>query len=223
MIDFLIHLDKNVRDLVPHYGAGAYGILFAIIFAETGLIVVPFLPGDSLLFMLGIFSVSSVVKGQVEPPAFNVWIIFPLLAAAAILGDQLNYQIGRYFGSHLFKNEKSKLFKPSHLRTTHEFYEKHGSKTVLLARFVPIVRALAPFVAGMSSMPYRTFTAWSVGGAVLWVGVCVFAGHLFGNIPIVRDHFEIGILVILAFSVIPVIFEVVRHRKKKANGNQSRS
>jgi membrane-associated protein len=211
MIDFILHLDKHLQQLVQDYGPWAYGILFGIIFAETGFIVFPFLPGDSLLFMVGIFSVPP--KG-----AFNVWILFGLLSSAAILGDQLNYQVGRFFGARLFKNEKSKFFKPSHLQTTQEFYAKHGSKTVLLARFVPIVRALAPFVAGMSGMPYRVFTAWSVSGALLWVGVCVFAGHLFGNIPMVREHFEYGMLVIVGFSIVPAIFEFVRHRKKKRAG-----
>jgi len=194
---------------VHQYGAGgAYGILFAVIFAETGLIVVPFLPGDSLLFLVGILS---------RPPrnAFDVWALFGLLSLAAILGDQVNYRIGRIFGRRLFKNPKSKIFKPSHLEVTHEFYEKHGSKTVLLARFVPIVRALAPFVAGMSAMNYREFCCWSVSGAFLWVGLCVFAGHLFGGIPAVHDNFQLALVVIVVFSIGPAIFEFVRHRGRR--------
>lgn len=211
MIDFILHMDREIPKLVHEYGVWAYGILFTVIFAETGLIVVPFLPGDSLLFMLGVFSAPPRGGGL---PAFNVYVLFGLLSGAAMLGDQLNYQIGRIFGEKLFKNENSKFFKPSHLRKTHAFYEEHGPKTVLLARFIPIVRALAPFVAGMSGMNYKSFTAWSISGGFLWVGVCVFAGHLFGNIPMVRDHFEYGILAIVGFSVIPAVVEVVRHRRK---------
>jgi membrane-associated protein len=208
VIDFILHLDKHVKNLADAYGPWAYAILFAVIFAETGLIVVPFLPGDSLLFVLGIFSV---------PPqnSFNVLAIFGLLTLAAGLGDQVNYRIGKTFGVKLFSNPNSKLFKPSHLEITQAFYRQHGAKTVLLARFVPIVRALAPFVAGMSEMEYGSFCAWSVSGAVLWVSVCVFGGFLFGNIPIVKEHFEIGLLVIVIFSILPAIVEVVRHKTKK--------
>lgn len=208
MIDFILHLDRHINELVTKFGNWTYALLFLVIFAETGLIVVPFLPGDSLLFVLGIVCSS-------PGSALNVLAIFFLLSTAAILGDQLNYRIGRSLGRKLFQNPNSKIFKPENLEMTEEFYAKYGSKTVLLARFVPIVRALAPFVAGMSAMPYGTFCSWSVGGAILWVGVCVFAGYFFGQIPIVHDHFEIGLLVIIAFSIIPAIIEVCRHRARK--------
>ncbi|MFZ4507763.1 MAG: DedA family protein [Fimbriimonas sp.] len=211
MLDFILHLDREVPKLVLEHGPWAYGILFGVIFAETGFIVFPFLPGDSLLFMLGVFSTPPKSGG---PPAFNVYAIFGLLSTAAILGDQVNYQFGRYFGQKLFKDEKSRFFKPSNLKLTHEFYEKHGPKTVLLARFVPVVRALAPFVAGMGGMQHRVFTLWSVSGAFLWVGVCVFAGHLFGNIPFVRERFEYVILFILLCSIIPAVIEYLRHRAR---------
>lgn len=211
VIDFILHLDKHVAKLLENYGAWTYAILFLVIFAETGLIVVPFLPGDSLLFVLGILS----APGKPGMVGFNVVAIFFLLSTAAMLGDQLNYRIGRSFGRKLFSNPKSKIFKPQHLEVTEDFYARHGTKTVLLARFVPIVRALAPFVAGMSEMPYRTFCAWSVGGAFLWVGVCVFAGYFFGQIPIVQKNFEIGLLVIVAVSVLPAFVEIYRHKKKK--------
>lgn len=214
ILDFILHLDKHIEYMVGQYGAWTYLILFLVIFAETGLIVVPFLPGDSLLFVLGILSHS----------AFNVWAVFGLLAFAAMLGDQVNYRIGKSFGRRLFSNPNSKIFKPSHLSATEEFYTRHGNKAVLLARFVPIVRALAPFVAGMSQMEYRTFCKWSVSGALLWVAVCVFGGYLFGGIPIVREHFELGLLVIVLFSIVPVVIEAFRHRarkKKKALQSQS--
>jgi len=208
MLDFILHLDKYVAEMVKNYGPWAYGILFAVVFAETGLVVTPFLPGDSLLFMLGIFS-------RPERGAFNVWAIFFLLSTAAILGDQLNYQIGKFLGERMFRNPNSKIFRRSHLEKTQEFYDKHGPKTVMLARFVPVVRALAPFVAGMTRMQYGTFTAYSVVGAFLWVGVCTFAGYLFGAIPIVRERFEIGIFLIVGISLLPMFFEVWRHSKKK--------
>lgn len=208
LFDFILHLDKHLGHLINQFGSWTYAILFAVIFAETGLIVVPFLPGDSLLFLVGLFC-------NRPDSQLNVFAIFISLSIAAMLGDQVNYQIGKALGRRLFSNPNSKIFKPSHLHTTEEFYAKHGAKTVLLARFVPIVRALAPFVAGMSEMPYRTFCAWSISGAVLWVGVCTFAGYLLGNIPIVRSHFEIGLLVIIAFSVIPGVIEFIRHRRKR--------
>jgi len=211
IFDFIMHLDKHIGAMVANYGAWTYAILFGIIFAETGLIVVPFLPGDSLLFVLGI--TASSANSQL-----SIVTLFLLLSIAAMLGDQVNFQIGRVFGVKLFRNPKSKIFKPSHLEVTQEFYARHGSKTVLLARFVPIVRALAPFVAGMSGMPYRTFCSWSVGGALLWMSVCLFGGFFFGQVPVVHDHFEIGLLVIVIFSIIPAIVEFFRHRARKKKG-----
>lgn len=208
LFDFILHLDKHIEALINQFGTWTYAILFAVIFAETGLIIFPFLPGDSLLFLVGLFC-------NRPDSQLNVYAIFISLAIAAMLGDQVNYRIGKAVGRRLFSNPKSKIFKPSHLHATEEFYAKHGAKTVLLARFVPVVRAFAPFVAGMGDMPYNTFCAWSVSGAVLWVGVCTFAGYLLGNIPVVKQHFEIGLLVIIAFSVIPGVIEFLRHRRKK--------
>lgn len=208
LIDFVMHLDRHVASLVADYGVWAYAILFLVIFAETGLIIFPFLPGDSLLFLLGVFS---------GPPkfVFDPFLLFALLAGAAMLGDQVSYRLGQVFGHRLFTNPKSKIFKPDNLAITHAFYEQHGPKTVLLARFVPIVRGLAPFVAGMSDMDYRTFCGWSVSGAALWVGVCVFGGRLFGQIPVVQKHFELGLLVIVLFSIVPAVIEFSRHGKRQ--------
>ncbi|MGV3618046.1 MAG: DedA family protein [Fimbriimonas sp.] len=209
-IDFILHLDDKIQILVANYGPWAYAILFAVIFAETGLVVTPFLPGDSLLFMLGLLSRGTEAK----PGAFNPVILILLLSTAAILGDQLNYRLGMFFGERLFKNEKSKIFRRSHLVKTQEFYAKHGPKTVMLARFVPVVRALAPFVAGMGRMDYKTFCSYSVLGAFVWVGGCVGAGFALGGIPIVREKFEIGILAIVLISAIPMVFEFLKHRKE---------
>jgi len=206
ILDFILHLDRHIKDLVTQFGNWTYAILFLVIFAETGLIIFPFLPGDSLLFVLGILSSNGT---------FNVLALFVLLAGAAMIGDQVSYRLGSAFGHKLFTNPKSKIFKPENLEITEEFYKKHGPKTVLLARFVPIVRGLAPFVAGMGDMTYTTFCRWSVSGALLWVGVCLFGGYFFGQIPAVRDHFELGLLVIVACSIIPAVIEVVKHRKRK--------
>jgi membrane-associated protein len=210
IVDTIVHLDRHVGDLVRAYGAWSYAILFGIIFAETGFIVVPFLPGDSLLFVVGILAGRET--------HLDVVALFGLLTLAAIIGDQVNFRIGRIFGMRLYRNPKSKIFRPQHLEMTHEFYAKYGHKTVLLARFVPIVRALSPFVAGMSGMPYRDFCAWSVGGATLWISVCLFGGYFFGQIPVVRQHFDLGLLVIVFFSVVPAIVEYVKHwsRRRKA-------
>ncbi len=210
-LDFVLHLDDKLQALVAQYGPWAYGILFAVIFAETGFIIFPFLPGDSLLFMLGILSRAT----NDRPPVFNPVLLFFLLSSAAIIGDQVNYRIGRLFGARLFKDDKSRFFKKSHLTKTEEFYAKHGPKTVMIARFVPIVRALAPFVAGMGRMDFATFCKYSVLGAFLWVGLCVGAGFALGGIPLVRDHFEIGILAVVAVSIVPMIIEVVKHRREK--------
>jgi len=217
IIEFVLHLDKKLGQLVTQFGLGTYLILFLVIFAETGLIIFPFLPGDSLLFVIGILASNGTFKDAAlaSNPTANVFAIFLLLSSAAMIGDQVSYRLGSYFGHKLFTNPKSKIFKPENLEITEEFYKKHGPKTVLLARFVPVVRGLAPFVAGMGDMSYSTFCRWSVSGALLWVGVCVFGGYFFGQIPAVRDHFELGLLVIVLCSIIPAVIEVVKHRKRK--------
>lgn len=217
IIEFVMHLDKHLAKLVEQFGYWTYLILFLVIFAETGLIIFPFLPGDSLLFVLGILASNGTFKnaGLASDPTANVFAIFILLSSAAMIGDQVSYRLGSYFGHRLFTNPKSKIFKPENLEITEEFYKKHGPKTVLLARFVPVVRGLAPFVAGMGDMSYYTFCKWSVSGAFLWVGVCVFGGYFFGQIPAVKDNFELGLLVIVLCSIIPAAIEVVKHRKRK--------
>lgn len=207
ILHFLMHLDDKLQGIVQQFGPWTYAILFAVIFAETGLVVTPFLPGDSLLFTLGILSHPS-------KNTFNAPALFLMLTTAAILGDQLNYRLGMHFGRKLFSNPNSKVFKKSHLDKTEEFYAQYGPKTVMIARFVPVVRAMAPFVAGMGRMDFRTFCLYSVLGAVLWVGGCIGAGYLLGGIPMVRDHFELGILGIVLLSLIPMSIEVMKHRAK---------
>lgn len=215
-LHFIMHLDEQLAHLVQQYGPWTYGILFAVIFAETGLVVTPFLPGDSLLFALGILS-------HPDKNAFDAPVLFLLLTTAAILGDQLNYRLGMHFGRRLFKSEDSKLFKKSHLTKTQEFFAKFGPKAVMIARFVPVVRAMAPFVAGMGKMEFRTFCLYSVLGAILWVGGCIGAGYLLGGIPMVRDHFELGILGIVLVSVVPMAIEVMRHKAKAKKLNEALS
>jgi membrane-associated protein len=208
VIDLFLHLDKHLANVVAQYDTWTYAILFAIIFCETGLVVTPFLPGDSLLFAAGIFA-----NPQWGP--LNVWLLMFLLIVAAIIGDTVNYHIGKLFGSKLFKNENSKIFKRSHLDRTHSFFEKHGGKTIVIARFVPIVRTFAPFVAGMGAMTYSKFLFFNVTGAILWVTVCVGAGYFFGGLPLVRDNFSIAILAIIAISVMPMVIDVLKHRAEQ--------
>lgn len=211
LADLFLHLDDNLQQVITNYGTGVYALLFAIIFAETGLVVTPFLPGDSLLFAAGIFA-------HPERGALNVGLLFVLLTVAAILGDTVNYHLGKAFGHRLFLNERSRVFKRSHLEKTHAFFEKHGGKTIILARFVPIVRTFAPFVAGMGSMSYGRFLAYNVVGAVLWVGICVGAGYLFGGIAAVRKHFELVVLAIVLLSALPILFEFISHRRRQRAG-----
>lgn len=209
-LKFVMHLDDELGKLVQHYGPTTYAILFAVIFLETGFVIFPFLPGDSLLFALGLLSRGAEGK----EPAFNVAAVFFLLSFAAICGDQVNYRIGKLFGERLYKNPNSKIFRRSHLEKTQAFYEQHGPKAVMLARFVPVVRAVAPFVAGMGHMEYATFCRYSIMGALLWVGACVGAGFGLGSIPLVRDNFEYGILGIVLLSAIPMGIEVYKHKQK---------
>ena len=217
-IDFILHLDEKIQHLVNQFGPWSYAVLFGVIFAETGFVIFPFLPGDSLLFMLGLLARP---KSDGSAGIFNPIVLVLLLSSAAIVGDQVNYRIGMFFGERLFKNENSKVFRRSHLTKTQEFYEKHGPKTVMLARFVPVVRALAPFVAGMGRMDYKTFCTYSVLGAFVWVGVCVGAGFALGGIPFVRDNFEVGILAVVLVSVIPMVFEFMKHRKQHRSAKEA--
>lgn len=194
-----------VNDGIQKYPTGIYAILFLIIFVETGVVVLPFLPGDSLLFTVGAFA----AQGSLNPVA----LLF-LLMAAALTGDNINYGIGHYLGPRVFNKEQSRFFKRSHLERTQAFYEKHGGKTVIMARFIPIVRTFAPFVAGIGSMRYRQFISFSVVGASLWVGICLGAGYFFGNIQAVKEHFELVIVAIVLISALPMLIEFLQHRRK---------
>jgi membrane-associated protein len=202
-VDFFLHLDKHLAEVIQAYGVWTYALLFAIVFLETGLVVTPLLPGDSLLFAAGSFA----ALGALDLP-----LLFLLLALAAILGDTVNYTIGHYLGPRVFHYQRSRFFNPDHLRRTHVFYEKYGSKTILIARFVPIVRTFAPFVAGIGAMRYARFAAYNVAGGVLWVAVCLGAGYFFGNLPFVRNNFSVVILAIIAVSILPALVEYLRHR-----------
>ena len=202
LLDIILHVDKYLGVIIAQYGVVTYVLLFLIIFAETGFVLTPFLPGDSLLFAIGAFAAQG---------ALSVWVITILLIIAAILGDSVNYAIGRRVGAAFF--EKRKLIKQEYLDKTNTFYEKHGKKTIILARFVPIVRTFAPFVAGIGKMKYRDFLMYNVIGGVLWVGLFVFAGYFFGNLEIVQNNFSAFILLIIVVSVVPLVVEYVRHRK----------
>ncbi len=199
LLDIVLHLREHISDLISQYGSQIYIIFFLIIFCETGLVLTPFLPGDSLLFTAGAFA----ALGKL-----NIGFMFAILSVAAVLGDTLNYWIGHFLGPRVFKWERSRFFNPEHLKRTHAFYEKYGAKTIILARFVPIVRTFAPFVAGIGSMTYATFFLYNVAGGIAWVAVCLFAGYWFGNIPWVANHFEVVVIGIIFVSLLPVFYEV---------------
>jgi membrane-associated protein len=207
LIDLFLHVDEHLAEFVQTHGRLVYGLLFAIIFAETGLVVTPFLPGDSLLFAAGALAGTGIL---------DVRLVMILLFIASVIGDAVNYNVGRYIGPRVFRPDGrrgglARLLNPRHLERTHEFFEKHGGKAVVLARFVPIVRTFIPFVAGAGSMTYSTFAFYNVLGGALWVVICVGAGYLFGAIPIVKDNFELVVVGIVAVSVLPMVIEVVRH------------
>lgn len=206
LFDLFLHLDKHLAAATAAYGTGIYALLFAIVFCETGLVVLPFLPGDSLLFAAG--AVSALPSG-----GLNGALLYPLFLLAALLGDNVNYWAGRLIGPRVFKGESSRIFKKAHLSRTEDFFRKHGPKTIILARFVPIVRTFAPFVAGAGRMAYGQFLAYSMGGALLWVGVCVTAGRLFGSQPFVQKHFSLIVLAVVAVSLLPIVLEVLNHRR----------
>mgnify|MGYP001392299319 CR=1 FL=1 len=199
-MDFVLHLDQHLGELIRQYGLGTYGILAAIIFAETGLVVMPLLPGDSLLFAAGAFA----GLGSLDP-----WILFGLLGAMAIIGDTVNYWVGAWIGPRAFTGE-IRWLKKSYLDKTHAFFEKHGGKTIILARFVPIVRTFAPFVAGVGRMTYSKFLLYNVVGGILWVGLFVWAGYFFGNLPVVKENFGFVIIAIIILSVLPMVVEIVK-------------
>jgi len=206
VIDFIIHFDKHLFEFVGQYGKWVYGFLFAIVFAETGLVVAPFLPGDSLLFATGALAGAGIL---------NPWLAAGLLIVAAILGDGVNYAVGKYIGPRAFTATEdtslfSRLTKREHLLRAHEFFERYGGKAVVLGRFLPIVRTFVPFVAGAGAMSYPAFAFYNVTGAFLWVGLCLGAGYLFGNIPVVRDNFTLITLGIVTVSVLPMLVEIAR-------------
>ncbi len=211
-IDFLLHFDKHLLEIVGAYGPWVYAILFAIIFVETGVVVWPFLPGDSLLFAAG----ALCATGALSTPVTAV-----LLVSAAFMGDAVNYSIGRYIGPRVFVAESDgafthKLLNRDHLNRAHAFFEKYGGKAVILGRFVPIVRTFVPFVAGAAAMTRRTFVVYNIAGAILWVCLCLGAGVLFGNIPIVKNNFSLVTIGIVGVSLLPMLVELIAHRARKA-------
>ncbi len=207
VIDLFLHLDRHLGVLIADYGVWTYLILFLIVFCETGLVVTPFLPGDSLLFAAGAFG----AIGSLDP-----WRLFLLLSLAAILGDTVNYWIGKAIGPRAFSGEY-RFLKRRHLDRTREFYERHGGKTIVLARFIPIIRTFAPFVAGVAVMTYGRFLAYNIAGGLAWVGIFVFGGFLFGNLPVVRANFSYVIVVIIVLSVLPLVYEILKERTRSRN------
>lgn len=201
-VELFLHIDRHLAELVAQCGGWTYWILFAVVFCETGLIVTPFLPGDSLLFAAGALTVTT--------PIHMGWLIV-LLIAAAVVGDAVNYAVGFHVGKAILRH-RSRLIKPEHLQRTHEFFEKYGRMTIILARFAPIVRTFAPFVAGMGKMRYAEFALYNVTGAVLWVCLFVIAGRLFGNLPIIKQYFSLVIAAIIVLSVLPIAYELWRSR-----------
>jgi membrane-associated protein len=205
LVDIFLHLDEHLREVISQYGTWTHLILFLIVFCETGLVVTPFLPGDSLLFAAGTFA----ALGALDLP----WILV-LLFIAAVIGDTVNYWIGSYIGPRAFSGNV-RFLRQEYLDRTHAFYEKHGGKTIILARFIPIIRTFAPFVAGVGAMSYGKFIGYNVAGAALWVGLFVLGGYFFGNIPTVRENFSLVILAIIAMSVTPIAVEVLRGRRRR--------
>lgn len=205
IINIFLHLDKYLVQVISQYGELTYILLFLIIFAETGLVVTPFLPGDSLLFAAGALAVTS---------SLNVFTLYILLLIAAILGDTMNYWIGHFLGPKVY-NKNYRFFKKEHLDKAHHFYEKHGGKAIVLARFVPIIRTFAPFVAGVARMTYSHFITYNIVGGVLWVSIFVLGGYFFGNLPFIKANFHYVVLVIIFLSLVPIVYEWLNHSRKK--------
>jgi membrane-associated protein len=205
IVDFFLHLDHHLSQIIAEYGTWTHLILFLIVFCETGLVITPFLPGDSLLFAAGTFAALG---------ALDLWLVMALLIIAAIVGDTVNYWVGAYVGPRAFRGDV-RFLRKEYLDRTHAFYEKHGGKTIILARFVPIIRTFAPFVAGVGAMTYPKFITYNVLGAVLWVGIFVLGGYFFGNIPTVRKNFTLVILAIIVLSVTPIVLEALRARRSR--------
>lgn len=216
-INIFLHIDKHLADIIQQYQGWTYAILFIVIFMETGFVVTPFLPGDSLLFASGALA-------ALEGSPLNAHVVAGLLMVAAILGDTANYWIGKYIGPHAFSG-KIRFLNKKHLDRTHVFYEKHGASAIILARFVPIIRTFAPFVAGIGFMSYRKFIAYNIIGGCLWVSLFVFSGYYFGNIPVVKQHFSLVILAIMVLSVLPIVYEIaadfLQARKERLSGKKA--
>lgn len=202
VFDYILHLDTYLTVLIQNYGIFIYPILFFVIFVETGFVLLPFLPGDSLLFIAGTFAAAG---------ALNVYLIFFLLVMAAVLGDAVNYWLGYYFGEKVF----SRFIKPEHLAKTRSFFDRYGKKTIVLARFVPVVRTFAPFVAGIGKMNYFTFLSYNISGGILWVAFFVFAGFYFGNVSFVKNNLSAFVILIIVISSLPALFEYFKHKRKK--------
>ena len=214
LIDWILHIDHHLDGIFTHFGIWTYVILFGIIFAETGLVVTPFLPGDSLLFAIGALA----ARGSLDMTILTVSLI-----GAAILGDTVNYWVGSLIGPKIFRGENVRFLNRKHLEKTHEFFERYGGKTIIIARFVPIVRTFAPFVAGMGKMTYRRFMAYNVVGGVVWILLFLWAGYFFGNFPSVKKNFTLVILGIIVVSIIPGVVEFIRERNRlRREGNQRR-
>ncbi len=206
LLDLFLHLDTQLSSIISQYGAWTYGLVFIVVFCETGLVVTPFLPGDSLLFALGALS----ARGDM-----NIWLVMVLLFIAALLGDNVNYWLGRKVGPALFSGKTIRWLNQEHLHETQEFYSRHGGKTVIMARFVPIVRTFAPFVAGIGKFPYAVFIAYSVTGTLLWIIIAAGAGYFFGNIPVVKENFSIVVLGIVGVSLLPAVIKYFSAKRKK--------
>lgn len=206
LIDFILHIGDHLQTLVNNHGNWIYAILFVIVFCETGLVVTPFLPGDSMLFAAG------AIAGVGD---MNVFLLMVLLIIAAVLGDFVNFEIGKRFGRKLFANPDSKIFKQSYLQKTEDYYAKYGGRTIIIARFVPIVRTFAPFVGGMGQMPYSQFVRYNVIGAVVWVVSFTMLGYFFGQLPIVKKYFTFFMIGIIVISVLPMVIEIIRHQRAK--------
>lgn len=210
IIDYILHLDENISNIINFFGPISYVIVFLIIFAETGLVITPFLPGDSLLFIVGTLA----GKGDLQ-----IWIIYFTVLIAAIMGDSTNYWFGHKIGPKVFSKENSRMFKKEHLEKTREFYEKHGGKTIILARFVPIIRTFAPFVAGIGKMHYGTFFLYNIVGAFIWSTSLIFAGYFFGGLPIIKENFEYAVMGIILVSLMPMLFEYIKHKYQTSKNN----
>jgi membrane-associated protein len=217
LVDIVLHIDQHLLDLAASYGGWIYGILFAIVFAETGLVVTPFLPGDSLLFAAGAIAATGALDAR---------LLGLLMIVAAIAGNTVNYSVGRYAGAHIIDRAQrdarwSRFVRPAYVARAHQFFETHGGAAVVLGRFVPIVRTFVPFVAGVAEMSYPTYTLYNVVGSVAWVGLCVGAGYAFGNVPIVKNNFSLVALGIVAISLVPMLIEYIRYRRGGSGATDS--